>query len=131
MNRAFILLASCLSLCACDPNANTTTEAISTPSPTATSIADLTLMDEKAMYGAEVLYNVPANAYVIADAGNLLKPEVKATIKPKLIKLYDYLKLARLAYAAGNSIEFAQHKNNMTSLRDDLCGQLGNCTDER
>lgn len=48
-----------------------------------------TLIDEKVVYAAEVLYNIPAHAYVTADQSGKFeqKLELKATLKALLIKL--------------------------------------------
>ena len=59
---------------------------------------------DKAIYTAEALYNVPAQAYVVADSRNQIPDGVKASIKPKLVSLYDLLKKARAAKAVGDSI---------------------------
>lgn len=62
-----------------------------------------TLADEKRLYDAEALYNVPAHAYVVADANDQLPFMLKQTVKPFLQQAYSALKLARAAYCAGNS----------------------------
>lgn len=49
--------------------------------------AQRTLIDEKVVYAAQVLYNIPAQAYVSADRNHRLTPELKATLKPLLIRL--------------------------------------------
>lgn len=71
-------------------------------------VAGATVIDEQAMYAAEVAYNVPAHAYVTADANGLLTPEIKAQVKPLLLDAYKALQLARAAYAAGNASGFAE-----------------------
>lgn len=60
------------------------------------SAASGTLIDEKVVYGAEALFNVPAQAYVVADKNGKLTPELKAKLKPLLIQMDDY----RLAIVA-------------------------------
>lgn len=64
------------------------------------------VMDEKALYAVETAYNVPANAYVTFDAAGKIPPDLKAQVRPLLLKAYDALKVARGAYAVGNSCDF-------------------------
>lgn len=73
---------------------------------TGAPIAGATVFDEKALYAAEAAYNVPAHAYVTADANGLLTPALKARLKPLLFKAYDALHLARSAYMAGDARGF-------------------------
>lgn len=61
------------------------------------SVADQTLIDEKALYAAEIAYNIPAHAYVSANYSGLLTPELKAVLKPKLTTMYTMLKAIRAA----------------------------------
>jgi hypothetical protein len=65
-----------------------------------------TAIDEKALYAAEALYNVPAQAYVDADARGKLTPEMKAVLKPKLADAYKALLAIRVAYEIGNETMF-------------------------
>lgn len=65
---------------------------------TTTTIGAGTKIDEQAMFAAEAAYNVPAQAYVVADANDKLTPAVKATVKPILVDAYGYLFIARCAY---------------------------------
>lgn len=69
-------------------------------------VASKTLADERAMYAAEAAYNVAASAYVTADSNGVLTPAIKAKVKPYLTKAYAALKVARSAYAAGNTGDF-------------------------
>jgi hypothetical protein len=71
------------------------------------AVASATAIDEKALYAAEALYNVPAQAYVVADGNGQLSPELKAVLKPKLQEAYRVLLAIRAAYAAGNAAGFA------------------------
>lgn len=75
-----------------------------------------TLLDEKALYGAETAYNVPANAYVTLDANGQLSPAIKAKARPMLINAFAALKLARTAYAAGNACGFQDAIKNAMSF---------------
>lgn len=65
---------------------------------TTTSVGESTKIDNQAMFAAEAAYNVPAQAYVAADANDKLSPAVKATVKPVLVDAYGYLLIARCAY---------------------------------
>lgn len=66
------------------------------------SVAEGTLIDEKVVYAAEALYNMPAHAYVTALEANQLSPTTKALVKPKLIQLYSLLKTIRAAKGTVN-----------------------------
>jgi hypothetical protein len=69
-------------------------------------IGAATVVDDRAMFAVEAAYNVPAHAYVTADANGLLTPALKAQIKPLMLQAYDALELARAAYRAGNVAGF-------------------------
>ena len=73
---------------------------------TSSPIAATTAVDDRAMFAVEAAYNVPAHAYVTADANGLLTPAVKAQAKPLLLQAYEALELARAAYQAGNAAGF-------------------------
>lgn len=68
-----------------------------------------TLIDEKVVYAAEVIYNIPAQAYVSADKNGKLTPGLKATLKPLLIKL-NILRKAISAAKGSVNCDFAQMK---------------------
>ena len=80
------------------------------------TVANLTVIDEKALYAAEALYNVPAHAYVAADSNGTLPVGVKAALKPVLVQAYAALKVARAAYAAGNATGFADAVDKLSRL---------------
>lgn len=84
------------------------------PAPAAALQA--TALDEKALYAAEALYNVPAQAYVVADGNGQLSPELKTKLKPMLQDAYRVLLAARAAYAAGNATGFANQVNSLKNL---------------
>lgn len=121
----FMLLAltASLSLAACErPIPNDMTPA-STPSPVAgpssaesCGLASGTLVDEKALYGAEIAYNVPANAYVTLDTNGQLTIEIKSKVKPLLIGAYDALVVARSAYKLGDVCTFNAAVTNVKQL---------------
>ena len=75
-----------------------------------------TAIDEKALWNAEAAYNVPAAAYVSADRRGLLSADVKASIKPLLVKAYDLLKAARAAYRVGDAATFADKWNALKEV---------------
>ena len=110
--RKFILalaVVPALALSACS-NGQTINPAASTLAATA--------LDDKAMYAAEALYNVPADAYVVADNNGKLSPAIKEKAKLLLIKAYAVLEATRAAYKAGNATEFAAQDNNLSKLSE-------------
>lgn len=114
----FALAIGCLALAACTPSnpvANNTVD----PPPRAApgnSLAEATVMDEKALYAVEAAYNVPAHAYVTADGKGLLNSALKARVKPLLVQAYAALKTARAAYATGNARTFTEAKASVERL---------------
>lgn len=66
------------------------------------SATEGTLVDEKVVLSAEILYNVPAHAYVTALNKNQLTPEIKAIVKPKLVTLHALLRSVRAAKGSVN-----------------------------
>jgi hypothetical protein len=115
------LLAPFMALCllatpACD-TLRTASEAVSlATSPT--PLGDRTVMDERAMYAAEALYNVPAQAYVTADTRGLLTPAVRAAVRPILIQARQALLAVREAYRVGDATTFGQRVAALRSLKD-------------
>jgi hypothetical protein len=73
------------------------------------SAAEGTLVDEKVVYAAQVIYNIPAQAYVSADKNKKLTPAMKATLKPLLIKLDDLRNTVKAAKGTVNC-DFEQMK---------------------
>lgn len=69
----------------------------------ATSFTQTSVVDEKALIAAETAYNVPAQAYLVANRHGLLTPALKGQIKPKLQMAKQALNLAREAYKAGDA----------------------------
>jgi hypothetical protein len=96
------MVASCVALAACAHNEANTSAPVNNAveAPAALAISD------KAMYAAEATFNVPAQAYVAADANGLLTVDAKAKAKPILASMYAALKTARTAYAIGNVVDF-------------------------
>jgi flagellar basal body rod protein FlgF len=64
--------------------------------------AEGTLIDEKVIYAAELAYNLPAHAYLTALKNGKISDDVKALVKPKLVKMYDLLKAVRAAKGSVN-----------------------------
>ena len=107
MRRIALALALTVSLTGCS--------ALTAP-PAPASALQATAIDEKALYAAEALYNVPAQAYVVADTNGQLSPELKATLKPMLTDAYKVLVAARAAYTAGNATGFASQVEALKNL---------------
>lgn len=111
--RSLILIAvASLGLAACQPQ---TTEPVTNSNVAVTApagdcgLASNTIYDEKALFAAETAYNIPANAYV--NLGDRLPADRKAQAKAALIQAYDYLKLARVAYGAGDGCTLKQYSD--------------------
>ena len=66
------------------------------------TIAEGTLIDDKVLYAANALYNVPAHAYVTANRDGQLTPAVKAVLKPKLLAMYRLLQAVTAAKGTVN-----------------------------
>lgn len=104
-----VVIVAALMLSACSPNK------VLENAPVIGSVcaaADGTLIDEKVVYAAEVLYNIPAQAYKAANENGQLTPAMKAALKPKLIKLND-LRLAVVAAKGSINCDF----NSMKELQ--------------
>jgi hypothetical protein len=118
--RKLILGICALGLIACQPNVGTNDVAtnsntvVTNVEATNCGITHNTLSDEKALFVAETAYNVPADAYV--RLSNTLPANVKATVRPKLIQLYNYLKLARTAYNAGDGCSLKRYSELADAL---------------
>jgi len=102
--RFIAMICATSLLVACSSGANVSVEPSSTPTVEASSV----VIDDKAMYAAEALYNVVAQAYVVADANKQLNSETKAKIKPYMIEAYSALKAAREAKRIGDIEVFTQ-----------------------
>lgn len=73
------------------------------------SAADRTLIDEKVVYAAEVLYNIPAHAYVSADKNHKITPALREKVRPLLIRLNMLRKAVSAAKGSANC-DFAAMK---------------------
>jgi len=89
-----------LTACAAQPPASSPSSA---PAPAAGGILAGTLIDDRVATGLELVYNVPAHAYVTADAAGLITPALKARLKPILANAYAALQVARAAKAVVDS----------------------------
>ena len=67
-----------------------------------TPIGDFTVVDDRAMYAGEALYNVIAQPYVSANSRGLVPASLKATLKPMLVYAGDLLKALRAAKKVGD-----------------------------
>jgi len=112
---ALVLAFATLTIGACAP--------ASGPSATAPALQATTL-DEKGLYAAEALYNVPAQAFLAADAAGKLSPERKAKLKPLLADAYKALLGLRMAYALGNAADFNAKLAALTTLSERLNHEL-------
>ncbi len=105
MIRKYLALACLAIACmACTPDlAN---NVASSGPPANTGVASRTMLDERLLYAAEAAYNVPAQAYVVANSRGQVSPELKARVKPLLTQAYARLQDARRLYALGNADGF-------------------------
>lgn len=83
-------------------------------------LGDFTVLDDKAMFAAEAVYNVPAQAYVSANSRGLVKPPLKATLKPMLVAMGDTLRLCRTAYKIGDLTSFNQRYAGLMVLKSQV-----------
>jgi hypothetical protein len=107
-----LMLALSLSACASFRTVGQISAAATTP------VGSYTVMDEKAMYAAEVAYNVPAQAYRSADSRGLLSPVLKGQIKTTLQTMRKLLLDARAAYKLGAAASFGDKLVALQALRD-------------
>lgn len=115
-----LMLAFCaLALTACGSTGalNTASTAIEVAT-SSTPIGDRVIMDEKAMSAAELFYIVPTQLYRTSYEAGLVSPGLRATVRPKLQKLYAVLKLVRQAYAVGDATSFSQRYNELKALKE-------------
>lgn len=130
--RSLILISAAFAMVACTPTTdvqnagdNVLNQVVSgDASQSDCGVTSNTLADEKVLFAVETAYNVPADAYVRALGTNKLSASVKAAIQPKLVKLYDYLKLARQAYAAGDGCSLARYRDLAETLSSEVKAQL-------
>lgn len=101
--KKLLLVIACVALSGCQSLADLSN--VGRSNPVVASVcgaAQGTLIDEKVVYAAEVLYNIPAQAYVSADKNGKLSPELKATLKPLLVKMNSLRKAIEAGQGAVN-----------------------------
>lgn len=91
---------------------------------TPTPLGDFTVLDDKAMYAAEAVYNIPAAAYVSANSRGLISAPLKATLKPILVSMADMLKLCRTAYRLGDVKTFNERYAILMILRTQVMSRI-------
>jgi len=114
MRSLIIIVCMTFGLAACQPqstvNSNADAGAVITNTVSGDcGIASNTLADEKALFAAETAYNVPADAYV--KLGSQLSADKRAAARAALMKAYEYLKLARKAYAAADGCSLKEYSD--------------------
>ncbi len=112
MKRTFLPLLAALSLGACTANQALQRAPVIGP---VCSAADATLIDEKALYTANAFYNVPAQAYVVANRAGRLSPALKGSLRPKLLTMHRLLRAMKAAKGSVN----CDYKS-MLQLRDEV-----------
>lgn len=83
-------------------------------------VGDFTVLDEKSWYYAEALYNVPAQAYLSANAHGLVHDPLKSQLKAKLQELNALRQAVYQAYKAGNAATFGDKIAQMKALSDQV-----------
>lgn len=89
-------------------------------------LGNATGVDEQLLFAAETAYNVPAHAYVTADAAGQLSPAIKARVRPILIQAYARLQDARRLYALGNASDFSTAAREAIGLANSAKALLPN-----
>ncbi len=86
---------------------------------------DIVTFDERGMIAVEILYNVPAQAYVTADTRELPGwAGIKPTVRPLLIEARRWLLLVREAYRLGDERTFRDRVARLQSLRDQIMARI-------
>jgi hypothetical protein len=133
MKKVVLMLALAMGLAACQPNPpveNNVVDVVSVNNtaavePTDCGLTSNTLLDEKALFAAETAYNIPADAYVRAMAVPATL-QARTAARPYLLKAYDYLKLARTAYTAGDGCSLKQYSDLAKQFGDQAKALLPN-----
>ncbi len=81
-------------------------------------LGDFTILDDKAMFAAETVFNIPAQAYVSANSRGLIPAPLKATLKPLMVSAGELLKLCRSAYKVGDLKSFNERYRALLALKD-------------
>lgn len=89
MRTLALVIAASLSLSACERPV----VGVGTPIVDICTASDRTLIDEKVVYAAEAIFNIPAQAYKVANENGNLKEPLKGQAKSILIRMDD-LRLA-------------------------------------
>lgn len=84
------------------------------------NVGDYTALDEKSWYYAEALYNVPAQAYLSANARGLLHEPLKGQLKADLQKLNQLRQAVYQAYQTGNAATFRDKITQLKALSDQV-----------
>jgi hypothetical protein len=122
MNMRSLIVIATVALAACSPNVDPVSNSnVAAPviTPVAANDCGLTrttLLDERALFAAETAYNIPADAYV--NLGDKLPAATKLQAKTALIQAYDYLLLARKAYAAADGCSLKRYSDLAVALGD-------------
>ena len=113
MRKLILILGAALAVAACQPtdsvSTGNTNVAVANTTDAGCGVTSNTLVDEKLLFTAETAYNIPADAYVRAEATGKLPADIKATVRPLLIQAYEALKLARTAYKAGDGCSLKRY----------------------
>lgn len=126
MKRIFLALALTLlsvPVAACDTlgTAGTLVNQATSTAP----LGDQVTFDERGMYFAEALYNVPAQAYVSADTRNIAGwTSIKPVVRPLLIQARQLLLTVREAYRLGDERSFRDRVSRLGVLRDRIMSHI-------
>jgi hypothetical protein len=116
MRKLFLALALVAALPACQTIHNVD-QAVALANQ---DVGDYTILDEKSWYYAEALYNVPAQAYLSADAHGLLHEPLKGQLKAKLQQANALRQAVYQAYKTGNAATFRAKIAELKALSDQV-----------
>ena len=117
--KGLMTLIIATAIAACGVTGTATRDAVAMATSSA-PIGDAIVMDEKTAYAAEVLYNIPAQAYVSADTRGLITPAMRAVLRPKLIYLASLLDAVRAAYKIGDATSFKARYRELKALKEQV-----------
>lgn len=117
MNQIRLMLA--VALMACATACATPIRIIETAVGT-TPVGAGTVIDDRAMYAAEALYNVPAQAYVAGRTSGVITDAVRDVVRPKLLVMRQTLLAARAAYRIGDVSGFNARVEALRQLRSEV-----------
>lgn len=118
----FFLAPVALSLSGC-AGINTASKVVAVAT-SPTPIAGFTVADDKAWNLVLEAYNVPANAYQNFDLQHMIRPALKAVVKPKLQLAWKAVLACRDAKKIGDVTTFNERYSALVALKADIMALL-------